>query len=245
MLSIAVPMYNEEALAAQTIDGVVRACDDLVASDVISDYELIVVDDGSTDTTPQILDASAAVDPHIRVLHHKENQGLGEAIRSAFGAVRGSLVLYMDGDLPFDLGELERACTTITEGGADVFSAYRTNRTSEGFRRTCYSFAYNGLVRLVFGLRTTDVNFAFKIFRREVVDRMQLQSEGSFIDAEMMILSDRLGYRIVQHGVRYQPRTHGISTLSSLPVILKILREGYAFRRSPRWAAVRAARATT
>jgi hypothetical protein len=108
---------------------------------------------------------------------------------------------------------------------ADIVSAYRFERTGEGLRRLVYSYVYNHLVQALFGLRLRDMNFAFKLVRRPVFDLVELRSEGSFIDVELLARAHRLGFRIVQFGVDYFPRTRGISTLSSNDVILKIVGE--------------------
>jgi hypothetical protein len=110
-------------------------------------------------------------------------------------------------------------------------SAYRFDRTGEGLVRVVYSSLYNLLVRVLFGVRFRDVNFAFKVCRREIFERIQLRSEGSFIDAELIVSAKKLGMNVVQFGVDYFPRTRGVSTLSSPRVIAKILREAFALRR--------------
>ena len=229
-LSVVVPMFNEQALARDSLGAIGAACRALVSAGRIADYEVIAVDDGSADATAMILDELATADSHIHVVHHEHNSGLGCAIRSGIARARFSLVLYMDADLPFDLAELDAACAVFDEG-ADVFTAYRLNRMTEGWRRMSYSFVYNLLVRFAFGLRVKDVNFAFKIVRRELLDQITLVSDGSFIDVELLVSAQRLGSEIVQRGVRYLPRSHGTSTLSSVAVIVKILKELFAFRR--------------
>ena len=97
--------------------------------------------------------------------------------------------------------------------------------TGEGPRRAIYSFFYNGLVQLVFGTRIRDINFAFKLCRRRVLDHVTLKSEGSFIDAELVIRAQRAGFQILQIGVDYFPRTRGVSTLSSFGVIRTMVGE--------------------
>src|SRR5690606_4871106 len=111
-----------------------------------------------------------------------------------------------------------------------VVAGYRLTR-SEGFRRALYTAAYNGLVRLLFGLRVRDVNCPLKLFRREGFDAEGLHSTGSFIDAEILARARRNGFRIVEFGASYTPRTHGISTLSRPSVIVGILKELVAYRR--------------
>jgi glycosyltransferase involved in cell wall biosynthesis len=162
------------------------------------------------------------------------NRKLGGSIKSGFEAATGSLVLYTDADLPFDMAELAKAVRLLRIYDADVVSAYRFDRTAEGSLRFVYSFVYNHLVRLALGVRVRDVNFAFKLVRRDVLDRIELQSEGSFIDVELLARAERLGYHVIQFGVDYFPRHRGVSTLSSPSVIVKIVREMYALGRDLR-----------
>jgi hypothetical protein len=143
-------------------------------------------------------------------------------------------VLYTDADLPFDMVELQKACRLMRQYEADVISAYRLDRTGEGYVRTVYSFFYNALVRIFFGLKIRDVNFAFKMCRGRIFEHISLKSEGSFIDAELVIRANKLGYHIVQFGVDYFPRTRGVSTLSSPSVIVKILKEMRELRQELR-----------
>jgi glycosyltransferase involved in cell wall biosynthesis len=224
-------MWNEEEYIGRTLDAAREAGNALLASGEIADYEIIVVDDASTDTTPQLADAAAAADPRVKVVHHPKNRKLGGSIKTGFAAATGDLVLYTDADLPFDMDELQKACRIMRHYEADVVSAYRLDRTGEGYVRTVYSFFYNALVRLFFGLKMRDVNFAFKLCRRRIFDHVTLVSEGSFIDAELVIRASKYGYNIVQFGVDYFPRTRGVSTLSSPSVIVKILREMWQLRR--------------
>jgi glycosyltransferase involved in cell wall biosynthesis len=191
----------------------------------VGDYEILVVDDASTDASGKIADQVALVDPRVRVIHHETNRKLGGALKSGFAEARGDVVLYTDADLPFDLLELEKALRLLRVYQADVVCAYRFDRTAEGVRRTVYSFVYNRLVRWAMGLRIRDVNFAFKLVRRPVLEHVTLESEGSFIDAELVAKAQRLGFTIIQFGVDYFPRTRGVSTLSSLGVIRTMTRE--------------------
>src|SRR5690606_3972996 len=108
------------------------------------------------------------------------------------------------------------------------------DRTGEGSLRIVYTFFYNILIRALFGVRVRDINFAFKLCRREIFEHVELRSDGSFIDAELIIRAKKLGYDIVQFGVDYFPRTRGVSTLSSLSVIRTILREMFTLRQELR-----------
>jgi glycosyltransferase involved in cell wall biosynthesis len=229
-LSIFYPMWNEEEYIERAVAAGRRACTGLVASGEILDYELIVVDDASTDSTPEIADRLAAADPRVRVVHHARNRKLGGAMKTGFAAATGDLILYTDADLPFDMSELPRAIRLLRDYDADIVSAYRFDRTGEGYLRTLYTFGYNVLIRTLFGVKARDINFAFKLCRAHVFDHVELRSEGSFIDAELVIRATRSGFELLQFGVDYFPRTRGESTLSSPSVIGTILREMWELR---------------
>jgi glycosyltransferase involved in cell wall biosynthesis len=229
-LTLFFPMWNEEQVVHQTIAAAREAAESLIAAGEIGTYEILLVDDASTDSTGEIADKYAADDPRIRVIHHPVNRKLGGSLKTGFANARSELVLYTDADLPFDMAELGKAVRIIRVYEADIVSAFRFDRTGEGPRRFIYSYIYNHLVRSLFDLRIRDVNFAFKLIRREVFDHVELKSEGSFIDVELLARANRIGYRIVQFGVDYFPRTRGVSTLSSASVIRRILREMIGLR---------------
>jgi glycosyltransferase involved in cell wall biosynthesis len=220
------PMWNEEEIITRTVAAAREAGERLVADGEVSAYDILIVDDASTDATAAIADRLAADDPHIRVVHHPVNRKLGGSLKTGFREASGSLVLYTDADLPFDLLEVSKAVRLLRLYEADIVSAYRHDRTGEGPRRLVYSHAYNQLVQRLLGLRIRDVNFACKLVRREVLDKVELRSEGSFIDVELLARAEAAGFRTIQFGVDYFPRTRGVSTLSSWPVIRTILREG-------------------
>ena len=224
-LTLFFPMWNEEQVVHQTIAAAREAAESLIVAGEIGTYEILIVDDASTDSTGEIADKYAADDSRIRVIHHPVNRKLGGSLKTGFANARGELVLYTDADLPFDMAELGKAVRIIRVYEADIVSAFRFDRTGEGPRRFVYSYIYNHLVRSLFDLRIRDVNFAFKLIRREVFDHVELKSEGSFIDVELLARANRIGYRIVQFGVDYFPRTRGVSTLSSASVIRRIVRE--------------------
>jgi glycosyltransferase involved in cell wall biosynthesis len=229
-LTIFFPMWNEEATIERALAAAFEAGDDLVARGEIGSYEVLVVDDASTDDTGAIADKLAGEHPNVRVVHHERNRKLGGSLKTGFENARGELVLYTDADLPFDMAEAAKAVRLMRIYQADIVSAYRLDRTGEGLRRLVYSYVYNHLVQLLFGLRVRDMNFAFKLVRRRVFDHIRLESEGSFIDVELLARAQRLGFHIVQFGTDYFPRTRGISTLSSNSVIAKIIGEMVTLR---------------
>jgi glycosyltransferase involved in cell wall biosynthesis len=180
----------------------------------------------------------------VKVFHHPRNLKLGGALRTGFGKATKDLVFYCDSDLPVDLNELRQAVHIMEFTRSDIVSAFRFDRTAEGPLRTVYSVAYNLLIRFLFPLRVKDVNFSFKLFKREVLEKVALEAQGSFIDAELLIKGKLHGFKIVQFGVDYFPRNRGTSTLASPDVILKMIHELVRFRMKMRHE-IRAARTST
>jgi glycosyltransferase involved in cell wall biosynthesis len=219
-VSLVIPMFNEEENIEHAI-----ACAAEALEDCSDDWEVVIVDDASTDSSAEIVERLAAADPRIRLLRHQVNQKLGGTLRTGYGAAAKSLVVYMDADLPFDPHVIGQAIKALRVTRADMVAGYRLDRTAEGLRRTIYSYLYNTLIGLLFGWPHRDINFSFKLMRREVLQAVELRSEGSLIDAELIVKAKNLGFVIQQLGLDYFPRTRGHSTLSSPTVILKIFRE--------------------
>jgi glycosyltransferase involved in cell wall biosynthesis len=225
LFSFVFPMWNEEAIIERTVAAAREAGDRLVAEGEVAGYEIVVVDDASSDATGAIADRLAGELPNLVVVHHAANRKLGGSLQTGFATARGDYVLYTDADLPFDLLDAVKAMRLLRVYEADLVSAYRFDRTGEGPRRAVYSYAYNTLVRVLYGVRLRDVNFAFKLMRRAVLDKVELRSEGSFIDVELLSKAEAAGFHTIQFGVDYFPRSRGESTLSSPSVIVKIVRE--------------------
>lgn len=219
-ITVVFPMFNEEAYVERAV-----AAAREVLQRTTDDFEILVVDDASTDGTAAIADRLARDDPRVRVLHNPVNMKLGGALRAGYAAATKDLVFYTDADLPIDLEELPRAVRLLEYQQADVVAAYRHDRTSEGWLRTVYTFTYNLMIRTLFGLKVRDVNFAFKLFRRSVLGKFPLRSQGSFIDAEFLLRAKKHGCPIIQIGLDYFPRTRGLSTLASFGVIAAMLGE--------------------
>lgn len=217
-VSLVVPMRNEEKSLGPLLDAALPALERHAC-----DWEVVLVDDGSTDGTAALAAAHAAREPRLRLVKHERNRGLGAAIRSGFAAAAKEWVLYTDCDLPWDPEEMGRVFRAAELTGADFVSGYRHDRTGEGVLRTVYSFLYNGLVHAALGVPIRDVNFSCKLIRRARLEGLVLESEGSFIDAELIGRLYRRGAVIQQVGLDYFPRTRGVSTLSSPATILKIL----------------------
>ena len=219
-ISLIFPAWNEEDYVERAV---ARATD--VLTKLTDDFEILIINDASTDRTLEICEALAARSPRIRVISHQVNLKLGGAIRTGLANSTRDIVIYSDIDLPFDLQEIGRAVHLMSYLEADMICAFRFDRTSEGPKRIAYSFLYNMLIRNLFDVAIKDVNFSFKVIHRRVLEAIELKSEGSFIDAEMVVKAIRRGFRVFQMGVDYFPRTRGTSTLASPSVIAKILKE--------------------
>jgi len=219
-VSLVIPMFNEEENIEHAISCAVSALE-LYGGD----YEIVIVDDASTDRSPAIVRRLALDNPRIRMLRHEVNRKLGGSLKTGFAAATRDLVVYMDADLPFDPHVIGSAIRALEITRCDVIAGYRLDRTGEGFRRTLYSYLYNSLIGILFGWPHRDINFSFKLMRREVLEAIELRSEGSLIDAELIVKAKNLGFAIQQLGLDYFPRVRGVSTLSSPGVIFKIFRE--------------------
>lgn len=219
-VSLVIPMYNEE----ETIEHAI-ACAERSLEALGFDYEILIVNDASVDASPALVRRAGERNPRVRLLEHEVNRKLGATLKTGFAAASKDLVLYMDADLPFDPHEIGRAVRALEVTRADVIAGYRYDRTTEGLRRALLSYLYNSLIGLLFGWPHRDINFSFKLLRREVLEAIELRSDGSLIDAELIVKAKNLGFVIQQLGLDYFPRTRGVSTLSSPKVILKIFRE--------------------
>ena len=223
-LSFVFPMYNE-------IGNVERCVAEALATGrkITSDLEIVLVDDASTDGCGALADQLAERHPEVKVMHHAKNRKLGGALRTGFAAATKDWVLYIDSDLPIEMDDALLAVPLTAN--ADMVIGNRQGR-AEGPKREIMSWVYNRLIRVLFGLNVRDVNFAFKLFRRSILERISLQSEGSFIDAELLIETHKAGFRIAELPLRYFERTAGVSTLASGSVVVKILHEMADYRRA-------------
>lgn len=225
-LSFVFPMYNEigniESCVAQAL---------ATGRKITSDLEIVVVDDASTDGCGELADQLAERHPEVKVIHHVRNRKLGGALRTGFAAATKEWILYIDSDLPIDMDDALRAVPLAAD--ADMVIGNRQGR-AEGIKREVMSFTYNRLIRYLFGLNVRDVNFAFKLFRRVILDHITLQSEGSFIDAELLVEANKAGFRIAQIPIAYHPRVAGVSTLASTSVVRTILRELWSYHAAAR-----------
>jgi glycosyltransferase involved in cell wall biosynthesis len=227
------PAWNEEDYVERAVERALH-----VLPRLSDDFEVLIINDASTDRTQEICEQLVDRHPEVRLVNHPVNLKLGGALKTGFSASTKDVVVYSDIDLPFDLEEVGRALHLMSYLEADMICAFRFDRTSEGPRRILYSFIYNLLIRQLFDVQIKDVNFSFKVIHRRVLEGVELKSTGSFIDAELVVKAIRQGFRVFQMGVDYFPRTRGTSTLASPQVIGKMLKELVTLFPQTRWPKV-------
>lgn len=223
-ISVFFPCYNEEGNVAAMVE---KAC--TVLDELDGDYEVIIVDDGSSDGTARIADEIAAENPAVKVVHHPTNLGYGAALQSGFKAASKDIVFYTDGDGQFDIAEMPPLLGLIEE--YDIVSCYRLDRQDPIIRKL-NAWCWTKLVCLLFGLKLRDIDCAFKLYRRKIFDGMQLSSTGALIDAEVLARAARKGCTIVQRGVHHFPRTAGKQTGANLKVILRAFIELFKLHKN-------------
>ena len=225
-LSYFFPAHNEEANVAGLVEEALAVLPTLADT-----FEIIIVNDGSRDRTRAIADELTASHPGVvRAVHHAVNRGYGAALRSGFGAARHELVAFTDGDRQFHVADLGRLTARFARADApDIVAGYRIKR-ADPLIRTIYARAYRLANRIFFGLRVTDVDCACKLFRREVLEGISLESEGAFFSAELLIKLLAAGRTIVEVGVPHYPRTAGSPTGARPQVVLRAVRDFWRLR---------------
>jgi glycosyltransferase involved in cell wall biosynthesis len=215
------PAFDEEENVAETVRRALAEIGPLVAGSI----EVLIVDDGSTDRTPELADDLAAADPRVRV-HHQPNRGYGGALRAGFEHASGELIGFSDGDLQFDLAEMSRLLERLDETGrpVDVVIGYRIKRRDPP-HRMFIAKTYNTIVSVLFGLRVRDIDCAMKLLRREVFEGLRLDTDSPFLSAELLIKLRARGERIAQVGVNHYPRAAGTNTGASFRKILRTFRD--------------------
>jgi glycosyltransferase involved in cell wall biosynthesis len=218
-LSIVLPCFNEEANVADAIRYAAAA-----AAAVATEYEVIVVNDGSTDATAERAAAFAAADEHVRLVVHAVNRGYGDALRSGLDAARMPWIFLTDADLQFDLRELERFVPLALAGDADLLVGRRAQRQDPLVRRA-NARAWNWLVRRLFTIPVRDVDCAFKLVRAEALDGIELKASGAMISTELIVRLLARGARLQERDVRHRPRVAGEQSGANPRVVLRAFRE--------------------
>ena len=216
-ISVFFPCYNEQDNVTGTVEEALA-----VLKKLNTDFEVIIINDGSSDATGQIADEIASRDSKVKVVHHHTNLGYGAALKSGFRAAAKKLVFYTDSDGQFDINEMPPLLPLMKQ--YDIVSCYRLNRRDSSIRKI-NGWCWTKLVCLLFGMKIRDIDCAFKLYKREIFDNIKLSSAGALIDAEILARAIHKGYTVIQKGVHHYPRTAGSQTGANLRVILRAFKE--------------------
>ncbi|MHC4666753.1 MAG: glycosyltransferase family 2 protein [Planctomycetota bacterium] len=231
-ISVFFPCYNEQDNVARTTEQALSVLEELKA-----DYEVIIVDDGSSDDTGRIADEIAGRNSRVKVVHHPTNLGYGAALQSGFKSAAKELVFYMDGDGQFDIGEMPQLLPLIPQ--YDIVSCYRLNR-QDNLVRKINGWGWTKVVCFLFGMKIRDIDCAFKLYKRKIFDRINMVSTSALIDTEILARAIRKGYTITQKGIHHYPRKAGKQTGANLKVILRAFKELLKLRNQIRKETVEA-----
>ncbi len=209
-ISVFFPAYNDGGTIASMVLSAILVCESLT-----DDYEVIVVNDGSRDYTPEILNELERKYEQVRVIHHPKNRGYGGALRTGFASATKDYVFYTDGDAQYDVREL-RDLFQAMRPGVDVVNGYKIDR-SDPLHRKVIGRIYHLTVKLAFGLKIRDVDCDFRLIRRSVFDKVKLQSNSGTICLEMVRKMQDAGFTFVQVPVHHFHRAYGKSQFFNFP----------------------------
>jgi len=223
-ISIFFPAYNEEGNIATTIIDAREA-----VKKIARKYEIIVIDDGSTDRTNDVVRELSSHDPNIRLIKHVKNRGYGAAVKAGLKSCKNDWIFFTDSDGQFHYDELEKFVSG--RGGADLIIGYREKRM-DPFHRV---FVAQVLLKiwnfLLFGLTVRDVDCAYKLFKREVRDAIKLETESAITVTEFIVKAKELGFKIIQLPVHHYARKFGHQTGGNWRVIARAARESFILRK--------------
>jgi glycosyltransferase involved in cell wall biosynthesis len=223
-ISVVLPAYNEVENIEHTIDSSA-----LYLAGRSIDYEIIVVNDGSTDGTDRLVEELARQNPRIRLINHPQNLGYGSALRSGFERASLDYIFLMDSDGQFDISDLDRFLPHINEFNAII--GYREKR-ADSIVRSLNAWMYHIFIHIVFDLKAKDMDCAFKLFPRDIYRAIRpIQSNGALFSAEFLLKFHMHGFSILEIPVRHFPRQFGTQTGASLRVIFKMFKECWRLKR--------------
>lgn len=225
-ISVFFPCYNEEGNLEDLVSKTLS-----FLPDIANKFEVIIVNDGSSDGTGEIADRLAKENSNVKVFHHPTNLGYGSAIKTGFINSQLDYIFFTDGDNQFDIRELEKFLPYTDE--YDVVAGYRLKRR-DNLIRSLNALGFNMFVRLLFGLKVRDLNCAFKIFKKKVIDSIDIDSTGAFINAEILISASKKNFKVTEIGVNHYPRHWGSQTGANIRVVLRAFYELFKLRKKLR-----------
>ena len=218
-LSIFFPTYNEALNIRESVE---RTIDVVTKSPYISEFEILIINDGSKDNTLEVAEQLANEYPHVRVVNHGQNMGYGSALKTGIKEAKLDYIFFTDADLQFDIVELQNL--VVHADKYPVVIGYRAPR-QDPFMRLLNARVWNMLNRALFGLKVRDIDCAFKLFRRDLVQNLKLRSGGAMISAETLIRLSRRKVAIKEVPVSHLPRVAGSPTGAKPTVIARAFGE--------------------
>src|SRR5207249_5153738 len=203
-LTVFFPAYNDRGTIASMVIRSVKA-----ASELTSDFEIIIVDDGSAAGTAAIADELARTYRQVRAVHHPGNRDYGAALQTGFRSSTKELIFYTDGDAQYDPTEMKALWERMSPD-TDLVNGYKISR-SDPLHRVIIGRIYHHIVSMLFGLKLRDVDCDFRLMRRTIFERINLEKTSGIICVEMMKKIQDGGFRIVEVPVRHYHRAFGKS----------------------------------
>lgn len=216
-LSVVIPAYREEGNLPNLIRDTVRD-----ARKISTNFEIIIVNDGSPDKTGEVAEALAKSYKEVRVVHHKKNQGLALAWRTGVKSAKNDIILYIEGDGQQPFKDQYELLKKIKH--ADLVLGFRSFRYDYSRFRLAMSYGYLFLIWLLFGLRYKDVGWS-QSYRRKIFDKIEMKSVTPFFDTEVVIKARRFGFRVTEARSFYRPREAGSTSLGNIRTAYKMFRE--------------------
>jgi len=210
-ISVILPAYNEK----ENIEKAIKSVRSYLKSRFKS-FEIIVVNDGGTDGTQAVTAQLAKSIKELKLVNHTRNLGYGAALGDGFRNAAGKLVFYTDADNQYDIREMDKLLPLIRK--YDIVAGYRLNQAAPP-TRIITSYVYNLIIHVLLGLKIRDIDCSFKLYRREVLDRMDLKSHTGLIDAEILIKAQKAGFTVHQIGVHHYPRVKGRTIYEIGPLV--------------------------
>ncbi len=220
-IAVALPAYNEQESLPRTVPRFVRAL-----RNVTDDFEVVIVNDGSSDRTAEVVNELSREYPEVRLVQHPVNLGYGAAVWTGITSGQKEFVFFTDADGQFEVEELSRFLPFA--GEYDLIIGYRAPRRDPPMRLV-NAFGWKMFVTLLFGYVARDIDCAFKLFRRDILDVVYVESRGAAFSAEFLVKARDRGYRIKELPVTHLPREAGSATGNRPDVVLRAFREMTAF----------------
>jgi glycosyltransferase involved in cell wall biosynthesis len=210
-LSVFFPAYNEQDNIGKLTEITVN-----VLEEIGGEYEVIIVNDGSSDKTGELAEELARRHPKVRVIHHEKNLGYGAALKTGFANAKNDYIFYTDGDYQFDIRELKKFVALV--GLSDLVVGFRIRKRYTVYRNVT-SFVYNLVLQILFYLQYRDVDCAFKLVPKSFIDKIDIESVRFFVDAELLIKAQQLGYSVTEIGVNHYLRETGLTTVKARTIL--------------------------